>query len=444
MLLASSLQSMFGEGISAWEVRLDQKFRKTALWIRTLEERQGPDPDKDSRARLRTAFLSMRERISPLAAQVHQDCDGLTVHDVTHLDALWETADKIIGNDYQMNPVEGFVFGAALLIHDAGMAIAAYPNRMNDIRETKEWRDAVSARLRRAGHPITDEAIAEPPSTILRGAIFHVLRALHAMQAEHLMKMTWGGGSERFHLLDDVDLRQFYGPRVGRIAHSHHWNLDEIGSGLQGIAYAGADEFYVGLLSGAVPNDTRREAELRVPQHLLAEWATEQACTTEKHKCDLFTLVSAAQQVRRLGGCAGDLPLYFVGGRFMPEQHLRTLVRSLDSIHILALERPGTRRLAWFALEDLSPRYLMGELIPNIFVANTESNIIFDDNRESRDGEDMQFTFDESAFHDRDGGVDVLIDLAKEEWGNFSALTVFRGDYYVAPPLSVVVTLSRA
>ncbi|MBA2593659.1 MAG: hypothetical protein M3495_02490 [Pseudomonadota bacterium] len=51
---------------------------------------------------------------------------GLTVHDITHLDALWRVADQIAGPDYPINPAEAFVLGGAFLLHDAAHVMAGH------------------------------------------------------------------------------------------------------------------------------------------------------------------------------------------------------------------------------------------------------------------------------------------------------------------------------
>ena len=56
-----------------------------------------------------------------------------TVHDLSHLDALWEMADLIVGTNFILNPAEAFVFGVAVLLHDAGMTVAAYPGGMEEL-----------------------------------------------------------------------------------------------------------------------------------------------------------------------------------------------------------------------------------------------------------------------------------------------------------------------
>ncbi|MEZ2132876.1 MULTISPECIES: hypothetical protein [unclassified Sinorhizobium] len=89
-------------------------------------------------------FFSMRERVEPLVARVLKDMPGYTVHDITHLDALWETASLVAGDDLSLNPPEAFVLGGAILLHDASMTLAAYPGGINDLKNLPEWRDFVA------------------------------------------------------------------------------------------------------------------------------------------------------------------------------------------------------------------------------------------------------------------------------------------------------------
>jgi hypothetical protein len=236
-----------------------QEFQLTNLWRSTLAQRPD-DTYASGRDKLRTAFLSMRERVKPLAAQVHHDCAGLTVHDVTHLDALWETADRITGASFDLNPVEAFVFGGAVLIHDAAMAIAAYEGGLSALRNSNEWRDAVVPELRKRGAEISDETINSPPNEILSSAIFSVLRSLHASQAERLMSRSWvdpSNGNE-IYLLEDSSLREYYGPRIGKIAHSHHWHVEKLIS-----EFSTAVAPPVGLPANWVLNETKVACMLR-------------------------------------------------------------------------------------------------------------------------------------------------------------------------------------
>jgi hypothetical protein len=49
---------------------------------------------------------------------INHDQQGFTVHDITHIDALWGIASLVVAEDFPMTPTEGFVFGGAILVHD--------------------------------------------------------------------------------------------------------------------------------------------------------------------------------------------------------------------------------------------------------------------------------------------------------------------------------------
>lgn len=196
-------------------------FPDSPLWIASLKERPD-DPQADARRLLREAFLRMREKAADLVAQIPGDIRGLTVHDVSHLDALWSMASMIAGEDYHnpnnFTPAEAFVLGGAILLHDAAMSLAAYPNGMEGLRLTDQWRDMM-ARLKADG-------VAE--AEIEKRALPAVLRARHAIQAQAIATAGWKaeGGDE--YLIDDGELREFYGEIIGQIAHSHWWSVSRL------------------------------------------------------------------------------------------------------------------------------------------------------------------------------------------------------------------------
>ncbi len=66
--------------------------------------------------------------------------------------------------------------------------------------------------------------------TILDQADATVLRARHAARAEHLLTSRWKSavGSSDIYLIDDAELRRMYGGLIGRIAHSHWWDLSDL------------------------------------------------------------------------------------------------------------------------------------------------------------------------------------------------------------------------
>jgi hypothetical protein len=56
-----------------------------------------------------------------------------------------------------------------------------------------------------------------------------VLRALHAKHAEDLVSIEWPLPDGRnVRLLEDSHLRDAYGKTIGRIAHSHHWDVERL------------------------------------------------------------------------------------------------------------------------------------------------------------------------------------------------------------------------
>lgn len=214
-------------------------FKTSRLWRTSLAERPN-DEHQGQRDRLRAALLQMRERVQPLVATIQNDCPGLTVHDVTHLDALWEMADLLAGSDFELTPAEAFVFGAAVLLHDAGMAALGYPGGKRGIQESIDWRDCFAGLFQKKyGRFPSDEEKQNPDGELADQALFDALRRLHAQRAEALatcsISQDHGGGT---FLIEDSDLRLAYGQAIGRIAHSHHWSISDLQNRLRPLTGA--------------------------------------------------------------------------------------------------------------------------------------------------------------------------------------------------------------
>jgi hypothetical protein len=98
------------------------------------------------------------------------------------------------------------------------------PNPLQELKTTTEWQDTITAQLRKVGNDNPSAAdLDNPLEEITKRAIADVLRARHAKHAEELPHAKWrepGGGTEEF-LIDNVDLRNFYGSTIGKIAQSH-------------------------------------------------------------------------------------------------------------------------------------------------------------------------------------------------------------------------------
>ncbi|AFL73507.1 HD domain-containing protein [Thiocystis violascens] len=220
------------------------EFEGTSLWKDSLASRDA-DPNQKARESLRVTLLDIRNRVAALVSLISAEIPGLTVHDVTHLDALWETASLIAGEDFHLTPAEAFVLGGAILLHDAAHCRAAYPGGLAEIKQTPEWRDAVAMALRRrSDEPPSAQTLDNPPQDILDESLPDALRALHAKQAEQLAVIRWPGPEAEDageHLIQDSDLRSYYGPLIGRIAASHWWDLVDLEHRLPLCCNAGTD-----------------------------------------------------------------------------------------------------------------------------------------------------------------------------------------------------------
>lgn len=192
-----------------------KRAQQTSLWKRTL----GSD-DEDVKP-LRESFLDARENAAFLLDKIRPDFPNLTIHDITHVDSLWTVADAIIGENYPINPLEGYVLGIVFLIHDAAMSYDAVGGK-EKLRNTIEWKDAYAD-----GPGDKSEEVFE------KECDFIAIRAIHAREAKEIMGRTFSSNDiPSFHIVKKASYRQSLGEIIGRIAASHHWSIDEIESKL--------------------------------------------------------------------------------------------------------------------------------------------------------------------------------------------------------------------
>ena len=207
---------------------LTKVVEQSSIWRATLAQREA-DLHGIERDRLRSSFLSFRSRASFLALEIEKDLPGLTVHDISHLDALWEVASQITGSYFPLTPAEGYVLGGSILLHDLAMSVAATPGGIDAITRDVRWRDSLFAFFRtNESREATEEDILSPCQEAKQFALFSLLRLLHAENAERLAFTQFGTGASTQYLIEDTELRQTYGRVIGQIAHSHWWSLAEI------------------------------------------------------------------------------------------------------------------------------------------------------------------------------------------------------------------------
>jgi hypothetical protein len=199
-----------------------------SIWKSTLAQKNA-DPQRADRERLRSSFMSFRDRASLLAVEIAKDLPDLTLHDVSHLDALWEVASQITGPNFLLTPAEGYVLGGSILLHDLAMSVAATPGGFAAIKSDVRWRDSIFAYFRaNESREPTKEDLESPPPEVRSFVVFSILRQLHAENAEHLAFSQFGTESSIQYLIEDTELRQTFGRIIGQVAHSHWWSLAEV------------------------------------------------------------------------------------------------------------------------------------------------------------------------------------------------------------------------
>lgn len=204
-------------------------FRQTWLWRHSFENPRS-DATIEEQEFFRRQYLALRDKAAQLVSRITVDIPGLTVHDIAHLDALWDTSSLVAEGAINVNPAEAYVFGASVLLHDSGMSLAAYPGGLDQVKETLAWKDSVA---RWALSSKEDGAIDSNPDSLsqleIKAILPDVLRRLHAEQAEALTELKWKAqNGDHVFLIDDLDVRSFYGPTIGQIAHSHWWPVQRL------------------------------------------------------------------------------------------------------------------------------------------------------------------------------------------------------------------------
>lgn len=198
-------------------------FKNLSIWKNAF----GKDGNEAAKRRLESALDTVRKNAGALGAKISTDFPNLTIHDVTHMDALWRVADLLVGDMHDLNPLEVFVVGCTFYLHDAALCFDAYGGGREAVRATNVWKDANW----RHKQSVCDDAVA------IEYADFDAVRALHAQQAETIAFEDWKihGDIKSFFVLEDNEIREQHGRLIGQIAASHHWDLQRVRSDLQDI-----------------------------------------------------------------------------------------------------------------------------------------------------------------------------------------------------------------
>jgi hypothetical protein len=203
---------------------------RTELWKRTLGEQEA-DSAQAARGWLRERLRLARQRAGLIAEQIHGAYPSLKSQWGNRFDVLWERVDLILGPQYPMTPAEAFVLGGALIVYDLGPGLAALAGGEAELRRTQEWKDALAARIRReTDRAPTPYEMNSPSEEYARMATEDALQMLAMKNARQLALRTWKvQGGEEVQLLEDAALRKHVGELLGELAHSHGWDIGEVG-----------------------------------------------------------------------------------------------------------------------------------------------------------------------------------------------------------------------
>lgn len=192
-------------------------YKETILWKKSIDNTEyGNDSQREE---LRQAFFRVRDNAKYILDKIRNDFPSLTVHDISHVDSLWQVGSVITGDDYDINPLEGFVLGCAFLMHDAVLSYEAAGGRER-LRDTIEWKDYY-ADYKEKEYSTEEIRLYETD--------FSTIRLLHAKYAEQLYKQLFEKeDGSRFYIIEDESLRIHLGEIICKIAASHHWNIEDV------------------------------------------------------------------------------------------------------------------------------------------------------------------------------------------------------------------------
>lgn len=168
-------------------------FENTSLWKSSL----GIQGDQIIE-RLRASYITFRGNMKGLLDEVRKDFPNLTDHSIEHVDNLWRIASLITGDDYPINPLEGFVLGCSFMVHDSVLSYKAFGGK-DALRGTIEWKDKYQDIVG------TEYDTEEGKKRI----DFKVIRQLHAKNCGEILSRQFKSldGKDYYLLADDVRIR---------------------------------------------------------------------------------------------------------------------------------------------------------------------------------------------------------------------------------------------
>jgi hypothetical protein len=208
------------------------EYKTTTLWEAAFAETGLNDAQRGANHTLITTLGKIDTYVGDLLAKIPESCKQLTVHDIRHIHQLWGVASTICGQDYPINPLEGFVLGVAFLIHDAGLTVAAYPDGIEGLKQTELYKDMLAIELKRENRNLeTADQLAKGIASTHQEEVvlFALLRKLHPDRALYLLDQSYVHPltKQNWTLLPAALLLDV-GLIIGKIAASHHWDTSRV------------------------------------------------------------------------------------------------------------------------------------------------------------------------------------------------------------------------
>lgn len=209
---------------------MENVFQNTKLWIETLSDKSKYYKDYSENIDfLRIQYLSIREKVKEIASSINWDTQGLTIHDISHIDSLWDTASILLGANIPLNPIEGFIFGCCSLFHDLGLSLVCYESNIEDIQKSKEYKDILYKLVDNKEKESVVSNNFESISPDLTKLAFELkIRQIHAIKAVEIPKQSWNFKGNSIYLISDENIRKALGTKIGILASSHWWNISNL------------------------------------------------------------------------------------------------------------------------------------------------------------------------------------------------------------------------
>jgi hypothetical protein len=186
------------------------------LYARLVEDRE-----------LTNGVLALREAAATLAATISRTVPAFTDHTIRHMDALWSVTERILTTAEidDLSQAEVFVLASGFYLHDIGMAYAATDEGLARIQTSPSY----------AGFLANIPPSLHSDPAMKARAVAQAVRTIHAAAAIDLATTTVPGTD--IYLFDSRVMREQWAETCGRIAASHHWNMERIDKefGSQGV-----------------------------------------------------------------------------------------------------------------------------------------------------------------------------------------------------------------